>query len=478
MNFKTALIEIYKSGVKGKHWRIYKKINEMKKCTPYTPLGDCGEIDVNEVFVQGSSDAMLMAWNLVDSINKRTGESTTFDPICYVEGVKIPRCGFVDDLLELARGIVETQISCITDEIFQKQHCLLFKPSKCKIIMHNLDGIGDNGGPIILINGEELEIVEAHKYLGTIVERKGRAEDLQTRMSECKGVLNEIVELSKTDAVGMFRFNYMFTLLNSCFMLKFKHGCEMWGDFTKKNVLDIDRLIPQTIKRVLELPRSTPTNAIKHDFGLVNLTSEVDLEKILLASNVMEMNKERIARKLLFAMVEKEVPGFCTQLQKILNKYSICLEDLAGVNNKREMLKGLILNFEKRLLHQSMLMSSKTDNMLAYFGFNGDMLDYLKELPFLEGRIVFMFRSRMFPTRVNYPERWSSSRACSYCSLLDTDEHLFSCLGYMDLTNGIDYGMFHRLDVSMKRLSEGAQVLLNVYKRLSAVQDDIDMLPK
>ena len=38
--------------------------------TPYTPLGEGRQIDVNEVFVQGSSDAMLMAWNLVDEINK------------------------------------------------------------------------------------------------------------------------------------------------------------------------------------------------------------------------------------------------------------------------------------------------------------------------------------------------------------------------------------------------------------------------
>ena len=142
------------------------------------------------------------------------------------------------------------------------------------------------------------------------------------------------------------------------------------------------------------------------------------------------------------------------------------------------MLKGLILNFEKGLLHQSMLMSSKTDNMLAYFSFNGRMLNYLNELPFLEGRIVFMFRSRMFPTRVNYPERWSSSLSCSYCSSLDTDEHLFSCLGYIDLTNGIDYGMFHRLDVSMKKLSEGAQVLLRIHERLSVVQEDVDMVSK
>ena len=471
MNFKTALIEAYKSGIKGKYWRIYKSINERKTCTPYTPLGDCGEIDVEEVFVQGSSDAMLMAWNLVDGLNKKSGESIAFDPICYVEGVEIPRCGFIDDLLEVARGVVETQISCITDEVFEKQNCLLFKPSKCKIILQNLKKISDK----IMLDGEELEIVEKHKYLGTIVESCGRAKDLQQRISDCKGVLNEIVELCKMDAVSLYRFQYMSTLLRSCFMQKFKHGCEAWGDFSKRNISDINKLIPQTIKRVLELPRSSPTNAVKHDFGLVDLTCELDLEKILLASDVLDMCDKRIAKKLLFPMIEKEVPGFCTQLSDILLKYEISLEDLAGVKNKREVARGKIVDFEKVLLQQSMLMGSKTDHMLAKFQFNGKMLEYLKDLSFDEGRIVFMFRSRMFPTRVNYPNRWTSLN-CQYCSLRDTDKHLFSCWGYLDIIDDIDYLMFYNLDVPMKRLSAGAQVLLRIYERLSCVQDDKDLV--
>ncbi len=121
MNYKTALIEAYKSGLKGKSWRMYKAINEEKVCIPSTPLGDCGEIKIQQVFVQGSSDAMLMAWNMVDSYNKAVPGSLTFDPVFCVEGVEIPRLGFVDDLLEFTRTIDETHISCVSDEVFENQ---------------------------------------------------------------------------------------------------------------------------------------------------------------------------------------------------------------------------------------------------------------------------------------------------------------------------------------------------------------------
>ena len=229
-------------------------------------------------------------------------------------------------MLELARGIQDTQISCISDEIFEKQNCLLFKPTKCKVMLQNLIEAGDG----VMLNGVILEIVKEHKYLGTIVESAGRAKDIQKRISECKGVLNEIVELCKTEAVGNYRFKYMNTLLNSCFLKKFEHGCEVWGNLTKKDVQTINRLIPQTIKRVLELPRSTPTDAVKHDFGVIELTNEVQLESVLLAVNVMESDDERIAKRLLSPMLKKEVPGYCSHMTAILQKFQLTLSDLTG----------------------------------------------------------------------------------------------------------------------------------------------------
>ena len=91
MNYKKCLIEAFKSGIQGKYWKLYKTINERKQCFPVTPLGECDELTVNEVFLQGSCDAMIMAWNLIDAINK--GDDVVDDvykPMTIVDGVAIP----------------------------------------------------------------------------------------------------------------------------------------------------------------------------------------------------------------------------------------------------------------------------------------------------------------------------------------------------------------------------------------------------
>ena len=114
--------------------------------------------------------------------------------------------------------------------------------------------------------------------------------------------------------------------------------------------------------------------------------------------------------------------------------------------------------------------------MLRNFSFDGKIKPYLMKLPFEEARIIFMFRARMFPTRTNFPNRWSSSGACVYCCKLDTDEHLFKCCGYEDCyEESINYEVFLKLDCSCDELSDAAKVLLKIYERMKMVQEDGDV---
>ena len=64
---------------------------------------------------------------------------------------------------------------------------------------------------------------------------------------------------------------------------------------------------------------STPTTAVIHDMGVVDLDLEVAMERILLASKLLKMDDSRISKRLLTSMLEKKVPGFCTYLMEALN---------------------------------------------------------------------------------------------------------------------------------------------------------------
>ena len=68
-----------------------------------------------------------------------------------------------------------------------------------------------------------------------------------------------------------------------------------------------------------------------------------------------------------------------------------------------------------------------------HYSFHGKPMKYT-QLNFKQTQAVFLLRSRMLKSKENYDGRWTN-KICDYCGKRDTDEHLFKCPGYSDITN-------------------------------------------
>ena len=263
--------------------------------------------------------------------------------------------------------------------------------------------------------------------------------------------------------------------MSSCFVTKFKHGCEVWDAFNNTTREIINKLIPETMKRVMELPGSTPTLAIQHDMGLIDLDIEVNMERILIVWSIEELEEVRIVRILFENMYRNKVPGFCTAVSEARKMFK--LEGKENVNDKkREYLKRKMIEIQKERIIQGMLASSKCDGMLMNFSFDGKMKRYLTDLPFREARIIFMYRAKMFPTKANFKGRWSMSVLCPYCCNIESDEHLFGCCGYVDLIQGkINHLSLMKLEGDKQTLSLYAKILIQVHDRLLIGKEDNEL---
>ena len=129
---------------------------------PVIPSGPCTAMNVQHIFVQGSSDAVLMAWNHMDTLNKK--ERTIWSKRCTIQGIDLDALTFVDDIFEVIKTQYDLVLSSARSEVFQKETRLNFKPSKCKfMVMNQTEHIEDD------IGGIKLEQVKNHEYLGTII---------------------------------------------------------------------------------------------------------------------------------------------------------------------------------------------------------------------------------------------------------------------------------------------------------------------
>ena len=412
--------------------------------------------------LQGSSDAVLLAWNHMDTFNKK--KKDVWSKNCKIQGIDLDSLIFVDDILEVAKGILDTLLSSARLEVFEDETGLHFKPPKCKLmVMNENEDIKDH------IGAYELLKVLLHEYLGTMISCDGlRNDEIKSRINKTRSVCNEIVQILKTTELSRLRLRHVTMLSNVCVDAKVKYGCGVWNELSNGQIKELNSLKVNMLKRAIELPYSTSTSVIQYEFGVTDLELDTYMEKIILACEVLNDETDSVAQKLLCNMLQNKVPGFCSELDKALEIMDVHAEDALLKKKRQEIrcsLKKKIIEIQKCRLMQKMMLESKADRILLNgFNFDGKMKSYLRELPFKEARAVFMLRARMLPTKDNFRGRWGHE--CNFCSCPESDMHLFSCAGYSDLLDGINFNLFLTLDCSMEELSLGAKQLLKVIERL------------
>ena len=110
--------------------------------------------------------------------------------------------------------------------------------------------------------------------------------------------------------------------------------------------------------------------------------------------------------------------------------------------------------------------------LVSGFSYDGTMQSYLTELNFTEAHAIFMSKFRMWPTKENYPGRWPGDE-CNICKLKDTDQHVFSCPGYVDLICGqFDYEVFFNQEFlrNTVKLKAVAEIVVKLIERMETVQ--------
>ena len=475
MNYKLAMIEAYRNGVDGRFWQSYKNINSKLRCIPHIPSGKCSPIDVENLFVQGSCDAVLVAWPLMDADNKK--QSDCFSSDFCIEGITVNRLSFVDDLLGLNASIEIANDSSIRSEVFEKKTRLHFKVPKCKVMSMNCK----KQTGLVFLNGQEMEQVKEHVYLGTIISANGeRFAEMKSRMSKTNSVSNEIEQICKTTELSNIRLRYVKVLMTPCLDMKLKYGCALWNVTKYKNMqAKLNGIKPNLLKRVLQLPKATPSTAVQYEFGINDLTLDILMEKVILAVQTLKADENRISRRILEVMLKKKVPGFCSEVIEACNIIGVSIDELlATKKDVRQVLKRKITEIQSGELLKRMALSSKMDRVVTSgYKFNGGMMKYLSELNFWQARAIFMARYRMWPTKDNFPGRWKGTN-CNSCGYRDTDEHILLCPGYADIVDGkFGFGVFWDEEVlkDAEKLKNIADTVVVLIERMEHIQSlDLD----
>ena len=261
----------------------------------------------------------------------------------------------------------------------------------------------------------------------------------------------------------------------SCLDSKLKFGCALWNVTKFKGTSEkLNRIKPNLLKHILRIPTSTPSAAVQYEFGINDLVLDILLEKVVLGVETLKLDENRLSKQLLSRMLEKKVPGFCTELIEACEILGVSVDALVNVGDVREVLKKRVVDIQSSQLMTRMVVCSKMDRViLGGYSYDGKMKKYLSELDFHQARAIFMARYRMWPSKENFPGRWPGS-SCNICGLKDTDEHVLSCPGYSDIVMGkVTYDMLWDNVVldNMEKMVEIGDICAAVVERMELIQN-------
>ena len=183
-----------------------------------------------------------------------------------------------------------------------------------------------------------------------------RVADLKSRFSGSKSVADEIEQICKLPEMSRIRLHYMAMLMNTCLGEKVKYGSALWDVMKGVSVRDdLNKIKPNMVKRVLELPSSTPSIAIQYDFGINDLSLDVLMEKIILAVVTLNRNENRLSKRLLESMLNMNVPGYCTEVKNACKLLNIELEQVLKITNIRGYMKKVVARIQAQELLKKMM---------------------------------------------------------------------------------------------------------------------------
>ena len=195
--------------------------------------------------------------------------------------VEIKTMEFVDDIADPNNGCFEALKSNHTISSIQKRKCLTFSAEKCKILKINNNNNNSDNSSSLFLSGIKLEADPQFRYLDDIFNNKGSNFSLcEDRAQKATGSSNEIISLCKESILGNTQISNMILLYHTVFIPRLIYNCESWSNLSSENYAILQKSQLTFLRRVMELPRSVPTDALFLEMGIWPIRFEIEFRQL------------------------------------------------------------------------------------------------------------------------------------------------------------------------------------------------------
>ena len=149
-------------------------------------------------------------------------------------------------------------------------------------------------------------------------------------------------------------------LYRSVFLPRVIHNSEAWSNLSPKDVADLQKAQLSYLRRVLEVPRSTPTAALYLETGILPIEYEIHIKQLVFLKHILDKDSTDPV-----AQMYNEIYKFQNELNwfnnvfELRRRYNLPLNDMNVKSMTKNNWKIFVKNrvkacaFEKLLFHCS-----------------------------------------------------------------------------------------------------------------------------
>ena len=426
---EDLLVTMWDKGLKGKAWRILRKLNVDLSSIVKTRFGDTKEFNMEIGGKQGSKLTGCMFAKMVDLLAEEF--LSTKEGFYISEDLIIAFLLWVDDIVSCIEGTENLKKALEKINEFAVKHKIKWSNEKCNVMKI---GKHDDEDTEWKVGEMTIQETSKYKYLGDIITNDGKnTENLKARKTKLQGTTININTIASSEILNKIETTVLLELHEKINVSSLLTNAESWT-LSKGDEKELEKTEIMAIKHLFNLPTHIPSVAILYTFGIKYTTQRVHQMQLFYLHKVLHKGDIDWTRPTLNALKELNT-GWYKHIQSVLKMYELPTDfDTIRLLSVGEWIynvkKGIESKHKEKLLDDCHKMVDgekikKTKTSTIVDNINNDYvrkpLNEIKNLSKNETRTLMMARYGMLQCGKNYGG--SMQNLCPDCNCLDDENH-------------------------------------------------------
>ena len=180
-----------------------------------------------------------------------------------------------------------------------------------------------------------MEDVQYDTYLGDIISNDGKNKlNIENRISKGLGIISQIMNILEIVSFGTHYMEIALLLRDSMFINGILFNSEVWYGLSKAEISDLEDLDRNLLRRILNVPISTPKEALYLETGALPIGEIMKIRRIMYLRHLVTRDKNEMIYQFFMTQWINPTKGDWTEtIKDDLKDYNIS-EDLDEIKKK------------------------------------------------------------------------------------------------------------------------------------------------